>query len=117
MARTVLTPIEAPGGRPLTLTDATPVAADTSNGNRFLITGREILIIENTGGSTHTVTFQTIAVAGRQDPNHNTAINVAAGAQKVCGPFPLKEYKQTDGYLYVTANHAEVTFTVLKLPS
>ena len=82
-----------------------------------MLTGREILIVRNSGASTRTITFQTIAVNGRQDPNHNTAMNIAAGAVEVFGPFPLKEYKQTDGYLYVSANHAEVLFTVVRLPA
>lgn len=117
MARTALTPVEAPGGRPLSSVDAAGAAADVGNGNKFAITGREMLLVRNTGASTRTLTFQTVAVNGRQDPNHNTAINVTAGAVRLFGPFPLKEYQQTDGALYVSSNHAELLLTVIRLPN
>lgn len=114
MARTAL-PIEsAPGSTPLTAETLTWTAADVANGNQFTLTGRELLLVSNVGASTHTVTFQAVAVGGRQDPLHNTAINVAAGAYVLFGDFDTRGFKQTDGYLYVSANHAEIEFLVIR---
>lgn len=115
MARTDL-PIEpAPGAAPLTAEVLTWTAADVTNGNQFAFTGRELLLVRNVGAATYTVTFQAIAVAGRQDPQHNTAINVTAGAYVLFGDFDLKGWRQTDGKLYVSANNAAVEFLVIRL--
>jgi hypothetical protein len=117
MARTAL-PIEsAPGSSPLTSEALTWTAADTANGNQFTLTGRELLLVRNVGAGTHTVTFQTVAVDGRQDPLHNTAINITAGAYVLFGDFELRGFRQSDGKLYVSANHAEIEFLVIRVRS
>lgn len=115
MPRTALTPIETPGASPLSAGAMAFTPADPTNGNKFVSTGKELLVVHNTGAGSRNVTFQTIAINGRQDPNHNTAIAVAAGLYKVFGPFPLKGYRQSDGTISVTGSHAEVEFAVLKV--
>lgn len=43
-------------------------ACDTTNGNSFTATGREVLIVDNTGGSTYTFTVSSVADSlGRTD--------------------------------------------------
>jgi hypothetical protein len=117
MPRTAL-PIEtAPGASPLTAETLTFTAADVANGNQFALTGREVLIARNVGASTRTITFQTVALSGRQDPLHNSAQNIAAGAYVAYGPIPVRGFRQTDNQLYVSASHAEVEFCVLRIPA
>lgn len=113
-ARTDL-PIEnALGSAPLTQQVLTFTAADVANGNEFIHTGDEVLICLNSGASTRTVTFQSVARNGRQDPLHNTAINITAGQYLAFGPFEGAGWRQSDGYVQVSANHAEVLFCVLR---
>lgn len=117
MPRTAL-PIETlPGATPLTAEALTWTAADVANGNRFTITGREVIYARNVGASTRTVTMQTVAVNGRQDPLHNTAQNITAGQYLAWGPIPTKGFKQTDGEFYLSANHAEVEFMIVRQPT
>jgi hypothetical protein len=115
MPRTAL-PIENVGGpSPLTVNTLAWTAADAANGNKFEWTGREILLARNVGASTRTITFQTVAVGGRQDPIHNAAQNIAAGDYQLWGDFDTPGFEQSDGSLYVSASHAEVEFLVIRL--
>lgn len=115
-ARTDL-PIEsALGSEPLTQQVLTFTAADVANGNEFPWTGNEVLLIFNSGASTRTVTFQSVAQNGRQDPLHNTPINITAGQYLLFGPFDGRGWQQSDGFVQVSANHAEVQFCVIRIP-
>lgn len=116
MARTTLTKTTVPGPYADAGTVVTMTAADTGNQNRIVLTGREIVIARNSGASTRTVTFTSIADRfGRT--NDLGAENILAGEIKVYGPgLALEGWQQTDGYLYLEANHAEVLFGVLVIP-
>lgn len=115
-ARTDL-PIEiAKGSTPLTKEVLAFTAADVALGNEFTFTGGEVLIARNTGASPRNVTFQSLAVNGRQDPLHATAISLAAGEFALFGPFDGRGWRQGDGYVQVSADHAEVTFCVIRMP-
>lgn len=113
MARTTLTPEVAPGSTPLDEEVLTFTAADVANGNQFAHTGRELLIVENVGAGSHNVTLQSVAVNGRQDPLHNTSQAVPAGERRLYGPFG-NGWRQTDGYVYVNSDHAELEFCVIR---
>jgi hypothetical protein len=115
MVRAAL-PIEtARGVAPLTPETITFTSANVADGNSFTFTGREVLLVFNDGASTRTITFQTIAVNGRQDPLHNSAQNITAGQYLLYGPFTRGGFRQDDGLIYVSANHAEVKFCVIKV--
>lgn len=119
MARTSLTKTNIPGPYADVGAVVTMTAADTSNQNRIVFTGREIVIARNSGASTRTVTFTSSADSfGRT--NDLGAENILTGEIKVYGPgLALPGWVQTDtgvNYLYLEANHAEVLFGVLVLP-
>lgn len=118
MARTVLTKTTAPSPYATAGTAVTFTAADTTNQNRFILTGRQIIIARNTGASTRTVTITSIAdpIFGRSGTI--SAENITAGQVKVYGAgLATDGWLQTDGYLYLEANHAEVEFAVIDVPN
>lgn len=73
-----------------------PAACDSSNGNKFSNDGRTLLYIENGGGSSATVTFDTPATVGGLAVAQN-AVTLSAGQGKMCGPFPPEIYNQPRG--------------------
>lgn len=116
MPRQTLTKTTSPGPNPTAGVAVTMTAADTVNKEQFALTGREVLIIQNTGASAYTYTITSVA-----DPynrtGHITAQSIAAGAIHVIGPLGLEGWRQTDGNLYLEANNAAVKYGVITLPS
>lgn len=114
MARTALTKTTAPGGYASAGVAITMTAADISNQNSFTAEGNDLVIAWNSGASTRTVTMTSAA-----DPFGRlgtiSAESIAAGAIRVFGPFPLPGWVQTDGKVYLSADHAEVKFGIIKL--
>jgi len=87
MARTTL-PVVTSAAAGVTI--IAPVAVDQANGNQFTNTGREMLEITNGSGSTMTATITTNGVYTVGTVQYSVAdlvVSIAAGAQKVCGPF------------------------------
>lgn len=94
----------------------TQLAADAGNFQQFPLTGSELIVAYNSGGSTRTVTITSVA-DDRGRSGSIAAENILAGVSKVYGPFKKKEgWQQTNGMLYFQASHADVKFTVIKLP-
>lgn len=113
MPRTTLTKEIAPGATPLTENVLAFTAADVANGNQFAHTGRDYLIVENSGATSRNVTLQSVAVNGRQDPKHNTAQAIPAGERRLYGPFK-EGWRQSDGFVYLNGDNAEVKFCVIE---
>lgn len=115
MARQTLARTNSPGPNPTAGVAVTMTAADTTNKEQLALTGREVLIVHNTGASSRTYTVTSVA-----DPYGRTgditAQTILAGAIHTVGPFGLLGWQQTGGYLYVEASHAEVKFGVIALP-
>ena len=115
MPRVTLTRSNSPGPNPTAGVAVTMTAADTTNKEQFALTGREIVIIHNTGASSRTYTITSVA-----DPYGRlgdiTAQTILAGAIHTVGPFGLLGWQQTGGFLYLEASHAEVKFGVIALP-
>lgn len=117
MARTTIAPAVMPTGFPLTKLAQAGTAADVANGNQFVHTGKETVYVRNTAGVSGTVTFQSVAINGRQDPLHNTAITLAAAEEAY---FNLRGdgWKQTaDGMVYVNGSAATILITVCRQPA
>lgn len=114
MPRTVLTKTAAPGSVNYTGATLTMTAADTSNLNEFVASGRDLIVAHNTGASTYTITVTSSA-----DPYGRTkdvsAVNITAGAYMVFGPLELTGWQQSDGRIYLQANNAAVKFGVVSL--
>jgi hypothetical protein len=72
-------------------------AAAAGGGDKFLNTGNELLYIKNGGGSTITLTLDAQTVSGLTitDPT----VSVAAGAEKIVGPFDPRYFCDANGYL------------------
>lgn len=115
MPRVTLTKSNSPGPNPTAGVAVTMTAADTVNFEQFTLTGREVLIIHNTGASSRTYTITSTA-----DPYGRTrditTQTIAAAAIHTVGPFGLAGWQQTTGHLFLEASNAEVKFGVIALP-
>lgn len=88
-------------------------AADGTNNNAVTMSGRDLLVVRNTTGGGLALTIQTLA-----DPygrTGNITETIAAGVQKVYGPFGQTGFQQADGKLYVDAA-AGLDLAVIRLP-
>lgn len=115
MARQDLTVTDGTSAYPTAGVAVTMTAADTSNKERFVLAGNEVIIVQNTGGSSHTYTVTSTA-----DPQGRTGdisgVTIAAGAIHCIGPLGIPGWRQSvGGYVYLEANHAEVKWGVYRL--
>lgn len=114
MPRQTITAVAVTSKYPADKVTIAEVAADASNFEKMILTGREILIAHNTnaGSTARTVTITSVADAeGRT--GDITATSIAAGAFAMFGPFALDGWKQSDGYLYFQASHAEIKYMAI----
>lgn len=91
-------------------------AGDNVNNNKFAATGRELLIVQNTGGGAGTFTI-TSAPDERGRVGDITTYSVGVGLFSVWGPVPLLGWRQTDGQIYLTPSAATMKFAVIRLPA
>lgn len=89
-------------------------AADITDKNQFKASGKDIVIAQNTGAGAQTVTITSIA-----DPYGRTrdiaAYSLAADDIAIFGPFCTTGWMQSDGYIYLEADSADVKFAVVAL--
>lgn len=114
----IVSPLGSYPSLPIAATGADFVftAADASNGNSFVSTGRELLLVQNSGASPYTVTISSVA-DNLQRTGDITTYSVGAGLFSMFGPFSQPGWKQTDGTVHVTASNAAIKFAVVRLPS
>jgi len=124
MARTVITPVAVITGSgypalPLAANsaDAPEIVADIVDGNTFVHTGREIIIVHNTA-----VGAQTVTIAAAPDRFGRAGLDIATysigiGEIAVFGPFPLEGWRQTDGTMHLNASDVGIKYSVYRLPS
>lgn len=115
MARQTLTAAQANGPWPV-LADAvtvTATAADATEKEQTLLTGRELLIARNSGASSRVCTITSVAhpVTKRTGDIVET---IPAGEMRLFGPFDVDGFKQTNGYLYFEAAHADILWSVIR---
>lgn len=92
------------------------VAADQVNGNQFMNTDERVfLYVKNGGAGAVNVTILTpITVDDLSVPDR--VVNIAAGVNKLIGPFQKQYYNQTDGMVYVDYDTGtSVTVAVVRL--
>jgi hypothetical protein len=121
MARQTLTKLTAPGSFPaLPLTadsaDLPMTAADTSNKEQFVATGKDLIVAHNTGASAYTVTITSVADGRNRRTGDITSYSIGAGEYAAFGPFEKAGWMQTDGKIYLEANNTAVKFGVVALP-
>lgn len=93
--------------------DLTMTAAIVADKEQVTLTGRELLIIHNTGAGAHTVTVSSV-VDDLGRTGDIAAYSVGAGEYAVIGPLGLEGWEQSDGKLYFEADHAEIKFGVVR---
>lgn len=90
-------------------------AADDSLFNYCLLTGKEMLYVENTDVGAQTITIYSVDdILGRSEDI--TTESIAAGAVHIFGPFPQDGWMQADGFLYFDASDPLVKITVIRVP-
>jgi hypothetical protein len=94
--------------------DLTMTAADATSKELTAHTGKVLVVAQNTGAGARTVTI-TSTVDGGGRTGDIAAYSIGAGEYAVFGPFDLDGWVQTDGKLYLEAEHAEVKFGVVDL--
>lgn len=120
MAATVLTPNLAVGPFPAlqpaaNSLDLTETAADPSNGNRCICTGRELLIFRNSGATGRTFTVTSVA-DGQRRTGDVTTYSLGAGETAAFWVGSVDGWKNADGHVYFSASHAEVLISVVRIP-
>lgn len=116
MARQDVTVTTGTSPYPTTGAVLTWTAADTSNFERFVLTGKEVVLVWNSGASPYTYTITSTADPQGRTGDITTAA-IAAGAIHALGPFGLPGWRQSaGGYLHMQANNAAVKWAVLRLP-
>lgn len=121
MARATLTKVAAQGNYPtLPLTansaDLPMTAANATDKEQFVASGKDLVIAHNTGGSTRTITVTSVADGKTRRTGDQGAYSLGAGEYAVLGPFEREGYMQSDGYIYLEASHADIKFGVVTLP-
>lgn len=115
MARQSLTKTSGTGRYPTAGVAVTMTAANTTDKEQFALTGREVILIHNTGASSRTYTITSVADPFTGRSGDVSAVSIAAGAIHCIGPMGPDGWRQTDGNLYLEANNAEVKFGVYTL--
>lgn len=115
MARVAVTKTPAPGSYAGTSTVLTMGNGSTGDGLYLALTGKEVLVIQNTNVGAQTWTATSVANSyGRTEDI--TAESIAAGAIRIFGPVALEGWQQTNGQFYFTASSTDIKFGVIVLP-
>lgn len=117
MARTTLTKTAVVGPYPTLQPtadslDITWTAADTVNFNQFKPTGKDIILVWNSGASPYTFTL-TSKVDPQNRTGDITAYSLAAADIMAFKVDNLTGWLQSDGYVYLQASNAAVKFGIL----
>ena len=119
MAETELTVVEAPSAYEAYIAD-TPVdpgfvVADPTNGNSFRATGRELLLVWNTGGAPEVITINSNPASRTARNGPITTASVGAGAIEACQIFPRDGWEE-GGLITLTAASDHLLLAVVRFP-
>jgi hypothetical protein len=89
-------------------------AADVGNMNQFVASGKDLLVIHNSGGSQYTFTVTSVADSYGRTKDITTE-TIDAGVYKVVGPLEILGWQQSDGKIYLAGNNAAVKFGIVRL--
>lgn len=97
--------------------DVTMTAGDASNGNDFVSSGDEIVIVQNTHATlAYTVTFTSVADSLNRTGDI-TAYSLAAGEIACFGPFPAHGWRYTGNKIRVTVSNASIKLGLVRIPT
>lgn len=121
MARQTLSKLTALGSYPvLPLTansaDLPMTAADATNKEQFVATGKDLIIVHNTGASAYTVTVTSVLDVRNNRTGDIATYSLGAGEYAAIGPLEKMGWMQSDGKIYIEASNAAVKFGVVALP-
>ena len=119
MPRTALTRIAVKGPHPGTVSandlDFSFTACDVGNKNKFSLTGRQLILVQNVNVGAKTVTFTSV-----NDPYSRTGTitTYSLGATEFAAFFAgdLTGWQQTDGEFYLEGEHADIKFAIITIP-
>jgi hypothetical protein len=90
-------------------------ALDATNGNSFVATGREVLIVTNTDASAHTFTITSVAERFGRTDSSLTSYSVAAGAFVAIQMSILEGWLQpSDSTVHMTTSSALLKAIVVR---
>jgi hypothetical protein len=89
-------------------------ACDAVNGNSFTSTGREVLIVNNTGGSTYTFTVSSVPDNLNRSDTALTNYSVAAGVIVGVQMKTQIGWLQTGGTINLTCSNAAIKYAVVQ---
>lgn len=91
---------------------AIPMASDAVNFNKYVATGQEILIVQNSDAAPHTFTVTSVAdrLGRTQDI---AAYSVAANSIAAIQMSEMQGWKQADGNVYLQSSDATLKFGVI----
>lgn len=110
MARTVINPVDLSSKTTFANITASPAktAVDTTNNNYVVLTGLEVIVAENTTGSS--VSFTIVGAPDSMGRSANLVDTIPANGRRIYGPFrQTLGWAQSDGTLYING----VTGTVV----
>jgi hypothetical protein len=88
-------------------------AVDVANGNACVLTGGQVIVVQNTDSSAHNLT-----VTSSSDPSLRTGDLVAAvpaGGFQALGPFPVAGWIQSDGKLWFSGDNSALQVALVTL--
>lgn len=109
MARTII-PITTATNEGVVFDVSTP--ADATNGMAFVNTGREVLLVDNAGASSTTLTVDY--KADRYGRDGSDSITIAAGEQRLIGTFNADLYNQKNQVHLDFSSATSVNVAVVK---
>jgi hypothetical protein len=113
MARQTLTAKETTGPWPTTGVDITETAANATDKEQTLHTGRELLFARNAGATPRVVTV-TSKADRRTGRTGDVTDTVPADATVMLGPFEVDGFRQSNGMLYFEAAHSDIKWSVVR---
>lgn len=113
---TVATPIGPYPTLPVTANamDFTWTACDATNFMEFTFTGRELVLVNNTGATARWVTLESVAELGRTGDVTQYALQAGDFASYWAGN--QKGWRQSGGKFYLKCEHAEVKLAIIRIP-
>lgn len=121
MPRTAITPVTPKGPFPGTvtagqLTNAFTVS-DVANGNSYVSTGREVIVVRNVNAGAQTFTL-TSAPDPQSRTAHITAYSLAAAGFALFYPGTNNPagWAQSDGTVQLDGAHVDIQWLIIRLP-
>lgn len=111
--RQAVTTTGAPGSAAAAAQTVTMTAATPATGNRFLVSGNDLILAYNAGATGRRFYVEGATNAWGRSVVIDEAL--AAGQMKIFGPLRPEGWMQTDGAIWISGTHAEVTFGIVRL--